>query len=366
MNVDPKNQKNFAKKKKIIVISLSAVVIVAVSITLITGFFLMKKNKESRYENDDLREVINEDNENNENNNNDDNKNDSDNENENENNNNENENDDKNENENDDVIVNESDYFFNKTSSQVTMNILLFFGTGILFFIWENDKASREAFITEDGTVGRYVKEWLNICFYGKNIANNAEGSGIFEKTNWFGFGTLVPLIVTTLLVEFVLNHFLLGSLSHLLSKDKNKRYSRTLMMFWKKRKRFFSSYSKTKIFFTVINCLLNALLIAMVARVLHRSCSCCFPNGIIEDHGKKYCCCCCKAQKNKKISILNEFNNDDPGILREIPDRNQGQRNDQQNTKQNGGQNSGIEMIKDEDNNNLLSSREGILFEQD
>ena len=56
MNVDIENQENFEKKKKIIIISLSAAVIL---ITLIAGLFWVKKNKESSHENSDTREVVN-------------------------------------------------------------------------------------------------------------------------------------------------------------------------------------------------------------------------------------------------------------------------------------------------------------------
>ena len=56
-----KIKKTLRKKKKIIVISLSASL---VFITLIAGLFLVKKNKESGFENNDIGEVVNENNDN--------------------------------------------------------------------------------------------------------------------------------------------------------------------------------------------------------------------------------------------------------------------------------------------------------------
>ena len=99
------NQENFKKKKNITIICLSAAL---VFVTLIAGLFLVKKNKESRG-NNDIGEVVDE-------------------------------NDSDNENDNDNENVNEGDYFFNKTSGQIIENIILFLGVGILLFFWENDK----------------------------------------------------------------------------------------------------------------------------------------------------------------------------------------------------------------------------------
>ena len=65
MNIDIKNQENFKKKKNITIICLSAAL---VFITLIAGLFLMKKNKESR-ENNDIEKAVNENTKNTENDN---------------------------------------------------------------------------------------------------------------------------------------------------------------------------------------------------------------------------------------------------------------------------------------------------------
>ncbi len=267
MNIDIENQEDFEKKKKIIVISLSAAL---VFITLIAGLFLAKKNKESR-ENNDIGEVVDEDHADHENNNDDD-------------------------HENDSVIVNEGDYFFNKTSGRITTNVLLFLVTGILFFLWENDKLPQN----KKGVVnaGCAIKTLSNsICGI-----NNRRGIGIFEKLNWLGIGTLLPLIITTLLVELILQ-LLIGSISYFFSKDKNKKYLHTLKMFWKKRKNLFSSLSKTKIFFIALTYLLCGFVIAMIARIVERChpCCCCRNNGqIISDHGLK----CCGFFEENKLAV--------------------------------------------------------------
>ena len=266
------NQENFEKKKKIIVISLSVSLVFT---TLIAGLFLAKKNKESGFENNDLGEVVNENDSDHENNNND------------------------NDHENDDVIVNEGDYFFNKTSGRVTMNVLLFLVAGILFFLWENDKLPHN-----DKAI---VNEGCEMTTLSNSLCglNNKRGIGIFELDNWFGFGTLVPLIITTLLVELILQ-LLIGSISYFFSKDKNKKYLHTLKMFWKKRKNLFSSLSKTKIFFIVLTYLLCGFVIAMIARIVERChpCCCCRNNGqIITDHGHKCCGFCEKKLEEAKPS---------------------------------------------------------------
>ena len=266
MNVDIENQENFAKKKKITIICLSAGL---VFITLIAGLLLVKKNKESRYENNDLEEVVN-DSEDNE--------------------------DIENDNENDGIIINEGDYFFNKTSYQVTTNILLSLITGILFFFWENDKLSD---YNDKGKLCDYSKEDL-LCGGEFNIWRGRDekeddqdvGVGIFERANLFGFASLGFLIFITFLVELVLC-LLLGSLAHLFSKDKNKRYFHTLTMSWKKRKQIFSSFSKTKTFFVVFSYLLGAFVIAIVARLITKKLKpcCCRGTGVIVyEHNIHYC----------------------------------------------------------------------------
>ena len=210
------------------------------------------------------------------------------------------ENDNKNDNKNDEVIVNEGDYFFNKTSSQVTINILLSLVAGTLFFLWENDKLPEKEG-TKELCAGR-DKEYL-LCSSNYNVYcgtdDNQErtaGEGIFEKLNWFSLGTFVSLIVITLLVELIL-HFLIGSISHLFSKDKNKRYFHTLKMSWKKRKQIFSSFSKVKIFFIILSYLLCGLIIAIVARAIVKRIDPCCGEQIIKDHGRKYFLCFWKAK---------------------------------------------------------------------
>ena len=273
MNVDIENS---GKRKKIVVICLSVALIF---ITLIAGLFIIKKNnKKDSYENNNPREVVNENNDN--------------------------------DNENDEVIVNESDYFFNKTSGQVTINILLFLVTGILLFFWENDKFPGEFYIKAKLCSGCEKGFLLGCLFHpevenaycgvriraAKNISN--AGEGIFEKLNWFGLGTFVSLIVITLLVELIL-HFLIGSIAHLFSKDKNKRYFHTLKMSWKKRKQVFSSFSKTKIFFIILSYLLYGFVIAIVARAIFRNFKPCCGKEIIKDHRLNYFLCFCKTTQS-------------------------------------------------------------------
>jgi hypothetical protein len=196
MNVDIKNREDFEKKKKITIICLSALVF----ITLIAGFFLAKKNKESSFGDNSVGEVVNENNKN----------------------------DNEKENDND----NENDYFFNKASGQITINILLFLITGILFFFWENDKLP-EGKKSDSPFCSDCNKKFL-LCI-GDEIsgddccANNVYcgfldksksiniGFGIFEKSNCFGFASLGFLIFITFLVELSL-HFLIGSLSLIFS----------------------------------------------------------------------------------------------------------------------------------------------------
>ena len=262
MNVDIENQENFAKKKKITIICLSAGL---VFITLIAGLLLVKKNKESCYENNDLREVVDEDHENN----------------------------DDNDHENDDVIVNEGDYFFNKISGQIIENIILFLGVGILLFFWENDKnigALPHCF--KNGSCKKRCTFSLHSAFCGNyNIIGVKNGAALFSKYNWFSLATFVSFINTTLLVEFILNHLLLGSLTYLFSKDKNKRYFHTLETSWRKRKRVFSSFSKTKTFLVIFSYLLYGFIIVIAAKLTKRCCV------IIKYHHATYCCWCCRAR---------------------------------------------------------------------
>ena len=254
MNVDIENS---GKRKKIVIICLSGALIF---ITLIAGLFIIKKNnKKDSYENNNPREVVNENNDN--------------------------------DNENDEVIVNESDYFFNKTSGQITENILLSLVTGILFFFWENDKLfglSKPLIKMRDGK--KKCLRW-SICGMNGRI-----GLGIIEKVNWFGVGTFFSLVVITLLVEFILNHLLIGSIAHLFSKDKNKRCFHTLWMSWKKRKQVFSSFSKKKIFFITLCYIICGFVIAIVARSVFKRINPCCGKPIIERHGLNYFLCFCAA----------------------------------------------------------------------
>ena len=268
------NQENFEKKKKIVLISLSAAVIL---ITLIAGLFFVKKSKESSHENNDndIEKVVN-------------------------NNDNVNDNDNNNEKPNsEEVIVNEDDYFFNRKSGQVTTNILLFLVVGILFFFWENDKLPEEergerADLCE--RLGEFSEDFLcsRNAYCGKENIKKAKdvGFGLFEKSNWFGFATLGALIVTTFLVEFVLN-LLIGSISHFLSKDKSKRYLHTLRMSLRKRIQYFLSFSVVKTFLVVVGYLLCGIIVAMVARTARKYHPCCCRAGtgeIITGHGANYC----------------------------------------------------------------------------
>ena len=259
MNVDleknDKNQENFEKKKKIVLISLSAAL---VFITLIAGLFFAKKSKESSYKNNDLEKVI-----------------------DNEKKNNENDNDNKNE----EIIVNRSEYFFEKT---LVINILSFLIIGILFFFWENDKLLKVV----NGSNCSQERFSSVICgIY------TIPGTGLFGKANWFGIATLGSFITITLLVEIVL-HLLIGSISYFLNKDKSKRYLHTLGMSLRKRIQYFSSFSIAKtLFITLIY-----LIIAIFARVVRKYHPCCCrkKGEIVVGHGT-HCCCGYWIVKPKK-----------------------------------------------------------------
>ena len=272
MNVDieknDENQENFEKKKKIIIISLSAAL---VFITLIAGLFFAKKNKESSHENDGLSEVIDEEN--------------GDSKNEEEKN--------KEKKENEEIIVNESEYFFEKKAGLVTINILSFIVIIVLFFFWENDKLPRE-----EANGKCCEKDMLSFACCGLSDVRKV-GAGLFEKSNWFGFATLGALIVITFLVEFVLNP-LIGSISHFLSKDKNKKYFNTLGMSLRKRIHYLSSFSITKTLFIALSYLLCGIIVAMVARVIRKYTLCCCRDTreIVIDHGKYYFCGFCKVEQ--------------------------------------------------------------------
>ena len=182
----------------------------------------------------------------------------------------------------------EINYFFNKTSGQITENILLPLGAGILLFFWENDKNIKSL---PNCVKNSSCKENLNNVFYGHRDLrgligyNFPKGNGLLSKYNWFGLATFVSLIVITFLVEFILQ-LLIGSISYLFSKDKNKRYFHTLKISIKKREQIFSSLSKKKISFIVLSYLLYALAIVIVAKITPRCCI------IIENHHANYCCC--------------------------------------------------------------------------
>ena len=282
-----KNQENFEKKKKIIVISLSAAI---VFITLIAGLLFAKKSKESSHENDGLSEVVDEEN--------------GDSKNEEEKN--------KEKKENEEIIVNRSEYFFEKKIGLVIANALSFIVIIVLLFLWENDKlpnilsvkkceCSQERF--SSAIIGKIVHIKKTI------LTNKASyiiaGLGLFEKPNWFGIATLGALVVITFLVEFILNCFLIGSISHFLSKDKNKRYFHTLKMSFKKRIQYFSSLSKTKLFFFVLGYLLYAFIIIMMIAKLIKRCECC-TDGIIKNHHANYCCCFCDSTSGMSSEHFN------------------------------------------------------------
>ena len=260
MNVDIENS---GKRKKIVIICLSGALIF---ITLIAGLFIIKKNnKKDSYENNNPREVVNENNDN--------------------------------DNENDEVIVNESDYFFNKTSGQVTINILLFLVTGILFFFWENDKLPPNVKTMESSGVLKSL--YISACGTDRN-RDETLGVGLFKKANWFGLATLASFIVIALLVEFIFNHLLIGSIAHFFSKNESKKYFHTLKMSWKKRMQLLSSFTKTKILLVILTYLICAFIIAMAARMVDNHCGicCCRENGeIIHDHGKTWCCGFCEVK---------------------------------------------------------------------
>ena len=204
MNVDTENQENFKKKKKIIVISLSATL---VFVTLIAGLFLVKKNKESNRESNNTGKVVNEN---------------------------------KKKPRNKIVIANKNDYFFNKTYGQATINILSLIVIGILFFFVESKKAKKSNDISQ--------------IFYGSPYS-------LFGSKNFNGLLSLVNFVAITISVEVILNQLLICSIAHFFSKDKNKRYLYTFNMFRKKRSRFFSS------FFIDFIYLLYAFTIATVIR---------------------------------------------------------------------------------------------------
>ena len=232
---------------------------------------------------------------------------------------------DKNDNENkkpnsEEVIINEDDYFFNRTSGQVIMNILLFLGAGILFFFWENDKFS----IYDVRTDFLNLKALCGAIRGKKDIT----GLGLFEKLNWYGLATLFAVLIITLLVELIL-HLLIGSLSHLLSKDKSKKYFQTLNMSLKKRIKIFSSFSKMKTLFIVLSYLLCAFVIAIFARLFGPLGICC-----ITDHGTSICCGFGRfeLQKEEELSdtekeekkITEKKNNEaDEEVLKKLNERN-------------------------------------------
>ena len=261
MNVDIEN---LEKRKKIVIICLSGALIF---ITLIAGLFIIKNP----------REVVNENNDN----------------------------DKVNKKDNEEAITNEDDYFFYKKSSQITENVLLSIVTGILLFFWENDKFPPQK---ED----LLNKEVLGAVICGKNDVDTV-GVWIFEKANWFGFATLASFIVIALLVEFIFNHLLIGSIAHLFSKDKSKKYFHTLKKSWKKRMQFFSSFTKftkIKILSLIFTYLICAFIIAMAARIVDYHCGicCCRENGeIIHDHGKT-CCCGFGEVKKESDSLENPY----------------------------------------------------------
>ena len=209
------------------------------------------------------------------------------------------------------VIINENDYFFARSSGQITENIIFFISVGTLLFIWENDK-NIDYFspCDEGGNLEERIKILNNACCGNED----SHGAGLGERQNWFGFATFVSFIVITLFVEFVLNRFLIGSLSHLLSKDKNKRYFHTLKMSWKKRT--FSSFSKTKIFFVVLSYLLYAFVVVLIAKLTKK----CFNNGegIIKNHQSNYCCSCFSSlEKNKAPEEFDQLTPaDDPDLI--------------------------------------------------
>ena len=265
MNVDTENQENFAKKKKITIICLSAAL---VFIILIAGLFLMKKNKENR-ENNDIEKAVNENNKNIENNNDDD-------------------------HENDGVIVNEGDYFFAGSSGQKIENTLLVTVSGLLFFLWENLRTRKDKKVmkVEINNVNNYKNGGGDIdgdaddgakcakckaeciqdltAMYGHG---NNQIVGLIEKDNWYCLLSLMCFIASTLFVECVINQLLIGSVSYFFSKDKNKKYLYTLKMCWEKRRQILSSLLKTKTFFIIFGYLFFGFLILSVARLVPKIC---------------------------------------------------------------------------------------------
>ena len=288
-----KNQENFEKKKKIVLISLSAAI---VFITLIAGLFFVKKNKGSGYKNDDLEGVVDEENGGNE------------------------------EEENREV----SDYFFEKKSGSVTINILSFLIIGILLFFWENDKNTILVEEVKDSL------ERLKIAHCG--VADKDKnpvyiGVGLFEKANWFGFATLGALITITVIVEAVLNP-LIGSISYFLSEDKSKEYFDTLGMSLIKRIQYFSSFSITKTSFVGIGYLLCGIIVAIVARVTERcKICCCRDTGeIITDHNNNYCCGYCEDSKVNELKKVNGGDHNQDNDNHDNHDQGHGENNKQDN----------------------------------
>ena len=250
MNVDIENQENFEKKKKIVLISLSAAI---VFITLIAGLLFAKKSKESNHENNDIEKVIN---------------------------NNVNDNDNEKPNSKG-TIANEDEYFFNRTSGQVTINILSFLIIGILFFFWENirnrvDKKevpelpeiemNNKNGDHDDNDKKRSIdcNFYITSLFHGDNIK-----VGLTEESNWFGLLSLIKFIAITILVEFIFDCLLIGSLSFIFSV----KIRTMLRMFYEKRIQFFSSYSKIRILLVILVYLLCAFIIAIVARMIPKIC---------------------------------------------------------------------------------------------
>ena len=144
-----------------------------------------------------------------------------------------------------------------------------------------------------------------------ENKSADSMGVGLFEKSNWFGFATLGALIVITFLVEFILNCFLIGSISHFLSKDKSKKCRHTLKMSlrmsWKKRIQYFLSFSIAKTLFIALSYLLCGFIIAIFARLDKKYHPCCCRTGeIITGHGANYCCGYCEVViENKKPAFI-------------------------------------------------------------
>ena len=178
------------------------------------------------------------------------------------------------------VIAGEDNYFFNRASGQVTMNILLFLVTGILFFVMENTKnrTDKEPLKKEDNHINNNIeekKDMSKVCneLWTGAFTGNGSAKGFFESANWYGIVSLIWLIVVTLFIETTINLFIFGSIAHFLSKDKSKKYFHTLKMSFKKRMQLLSSFTKIKIFFIVLCYLLYGFVIAIVARLIPKIC---------------------------------------------------------------------------------------------